>query len=255
MIFSPILERFTPPSVPAASRIYAVGDIHGRADLLERLLSMIEDDAASSAATRRVVVFLGDYVDRGPQSRRVVERLIGGPPPGFDWVCLRGNHEDSMLRFLDDPLIAQSWLRNGGLATIADYAGGRATGESLTELRETFADTVPRRHLEFMEALPLRHVEGRYVFVHAGLRPGRALEAQSGHDMMWIREEFLLSNASFGKIVVHGHTISDEPEIRHNRIGIDTGAYASGRLTALVLEGRRRGFLMTDGAQQTERSD
>lgn len=245
MIFTPILDRLQRPSVPVGSRVYAIGDIHGRADLLERLLATIEDDASSSAATRRVVVFLGDYVDRGPQSRRVVERLMAGPPPGFSWVCLRGNHEDSMLRFMDDEQIAQSWLRNGGLATIQDYADGQPTGETLDELRATFARTVPRDHLEFMEGLPLRHVEGRYVFVHAGLRPGRALAAQTGRDMMWIRDEFLLSNASFGHVVVHGHTISGEPEIRPNRIGIDTGAYASGRLTALVLEGKARRFLST----------
>jgi serine/threonine protein phosphatase 1 len=192
-----------------------------------------------------VVVFLGDYVDRGPDSRRVVDRLIEGPPPGFQWVCLRGNHEDSMVRFLDDDAVAQSWLRNGGLETIQCYAGHAEAGDGLDALRDAFRRAVPRRHLEYLAALPVSHVEGRYLFVHAGLRPGVPLEAQSERDMMWIRDDFLLSDRPFGRIVVHGHSIRPDPEIRPNRIGIDTGAYATGRLTALVLEGRRRGFLST----------
>lgn len=238
------------PSVPAGSLIYAVGDIHGRADLLAHLLTQIEDSARSSVARRRVVLFLGDYVDRGPDSRAVLQRLIDGPPPGWQWIFLRGNHEDMMLHFLGDLSYGPAWLRNGGLATIDAYAGTAHAGTGLdgldpSALQELLLRHLPPAHRDFLADLPCCHGEGDYFFVHAGVRPGVPLERQQPEDMVWIRGPFLRSAADHGKIIVHGHTIAAEPEVCANRIGIDTGAYASGRLTALMLEGRERRFLHT----------
>ncbi len=236
---------------PAGARVYAVGDIHGRKDLLDRLLGMILRDAQRSRAGRRLIVFLGDYVDRGGQSRAVVETLLAGPPStpqwaGFRWLCLKGNHEEAMLRFLDDLSIGPAWLANGGLETVEDYAGERGLDDSdLVGLQVRLRRSLPSRHAEFLAQLPLTHVEGDYLFVHAGIRPGVPWDAQNPRDLMWIRGDFLSSNADHGKMVVHGHSIAKIPESRRNRIGIDTGAYASGRLTALVVEGATRSFLST----------
>jgi serine/threonine protein phosphatase 1 len=238
------------PLVPPGTRVYAIGDIHGRADLLDQLLDRICQDARLSRAGRRVLVFLGDYIDRGPASRQVIERVIAGPPSGpgwagFHWVGLRGNHEDAMLRFLDDPRAGPVWLMNGGTAMIDSYAGGDAAldMDDMPRLQERLRRRLPEEHRAFLAGLPLSHVEGDYFFAHAGVRPGIPLDRQDPEDLMWIRQAFLGSSADFGKVVVHGHTITPVPEIRSNRIGIDTGAYRTGRLTALVLEGAERRFL------------
>ena len=257
MSTSPHFAR-TPPAdpirtllAPAGTRVYAVGDIHGRKDLLDRLLAMILRDSQRSRAGRRLIVFLGDYVDRGPQSKAVVETLLAGPPPvphwaGFRWLCLKGNHEHAMLRFLDDLSIGRAWLANGGLATIEDYAGEDRLDEAdLAELQALLRRHLPEGHATFLAGLPLSHVEGDYLFVHAGIRPGVPWDLQQPNDLMWIRSEFLSSSADHGKMVVHGHSIVKAPESRRNRIGIDTGAFASGHLTALVLEGAERRFLTT----------
>ncbi len=223
---------------------YAVGDIHGRDDLLARLLARIEADAAGRGARRRVVVFLGDYVDRGPDSREVMERLCQGPPAGFEWVLLRGNHEDFLLRFLDDPSVGLVWMLNGGTATAYSYLG-RMPGEwdDMARLRDALRARIPSRHLEVLRRLALYHVEGDYLFVHAGVRPGVPLERQDPRDLMWIRDPFLTSAADHGKIVVHGHSVAAEPVVRPNRIGVDTGAFASGVLTAAALDGTEVRFL------------
>ncbi|MFQ5765163.1 MAG: metallophosphoesterase family protein [Rhodospirillales bacterium] len=234
---------------PEGSRVYAVGDIHGRADLLARLHRQIIEDAGDDAGLRRVVVYLGDYVDRGPQSFEVVEMLIREPLPGFERHHLKGNHEDFLVRFLETGEMGQIWMINGGNRTLASY--GVDVWDMLSDFgaletaRCKFRDALPESHRRFFAGLKLHHGEGDYLFVHAGLRPGRTLEEQSAHDMMWIREEFLNSDADFGQVVVHGHSISWEPEVRPNRIGIDTGAYRSSTLTALVLEGDERRFLET----------
>jgi len=237
-----------PSRVPSGARVYAVGDIHGRLDLLEQLLAIIGDDVAAGAPGRPTIVFLGDMIDRGPHSRQVVERIAAGPPAagplaGAGWVALVGNHEDYMLRFLADPAVAPSWLRNGGLATIRSYAGGDPPGDDPTTLRDTLDRALPSDHLRFLGQLPAAHVEGDYLFVHAGVRPGVALARQECADLLWIREPFLGSAEPFGKMVVHGHTVVPEPDIRPNRIAIDTGAWRTGRLTALALEGAERRFL------------
>ncbi|HLN22735.1 MAG TPA: metallophosphoesterase family protein [Patescibacteria group bacterium] len=236
---------------PPGTRLYAVGDVHGRLDLLNRLLAAILRDAASSRAPRRVIVFLGDYVDRGPDSRRVIETLRQGPPKtpqwsGFRWIALRGNHEESLLRFLDDIEIGPMWLANGGYPTIQDYVGEPTPPpDDLAALQEALRRALPLEHAAFLSALPTWHAEGDYYFVHAGIRPGVPLDRQSPDDLLWIRRPFLVSSADHGKLVVHGHTISPIPEVRPNRIGIDTGAYVTGHLTALVAEGAGCRFLTT----------
>ena len=253
-MFSRLFSRAAPKpapvsaQVPAGSRIYAIGDIHGRADLVERMRGVIVEDADRHPVERKVVVYLGDYVDRGPDSRGVVDLLAREPLLGFESVFLKGNHEDSLLQFLDDPGIAPAWMAYGGAATLYSY-GVRPPdirkAEDITAAREAFTRALPGEHLAFLEALELVHIEGDYAFVHAGFREGIPIEFQNPEDLMWIRNEFLESDADFGKIAVHGHTITDRPEIRPNRIGIDTGAFATGMLTCLVLEGTERRFLAT----------
>lgn len=240
------------PAVPPGTRVYAVGDIHGRLDLLDRLLDAIAGDLAHSAAERCVVVFLGDLIDRGAQSRAVIQRIMDGPPAdgplsGARYVTLRGNHEDTLLHFLADFSVGPRWFRNGGLDTIRSYLGevDAALAVDYPRLQRLFYRALPGAHLRFLSSIPVRHEEGGYLFVHAGARPGVPLARQDPYDLMWIREPFLSAEAGWPQMVVHGHTVAAEPEVRPHRIGIDTGAYRSGRLTALVLEGAERRFLST----------
>lgn len=238
-------------SAPANTRVYAVGDIHGCLDQLRALHGLIladraRDAAGGGAAARQVLVYLGDYVDRGAESRAVVELLASDPLPGFERVFLRGNHEDFLLRFLERGEDAAAWMLNGGDATLRSYgvdpdAPNRDPGPR--GLRAALSAAIPEHHLRFFCGLRLSHVEGDYLFVHAGLRPGVPLDAQDPEDLIWIRTPFLDSRADHGKVVVHGHTPSSAPEVRDNRIGIDTGAVYGGPLTAVVLQGRERRFL------------
>lgn len=237
-------------TLPAGLRIYAIGDIHGRLDLLQRLYAKIRSELDAARPQWSVEIFLGDYVDRGPQSRGVLEFLLS-KPAADGRVCLMGNHEDMLIDALADPAGMENWIHNGGLATLASYdvaADHSAGSASLLRLRSVFLSVLPPSHRAFMERLLRMVTFGSYVFVHAGIRPGRALDAQDPADLVWIREPFLYSDADFGKIVVHGHTPAAEPEIRANRINIDTGAYFSGRLTCLVLEGETRRFLQGEAA-------
>jgi serine/threonine protein phosphatase 1 len=236
------------PRVPDGSRVYAVGDIHGRLDLLREINQLIHEDAYARQAPRNVVIYLGDYVDRGPASREVVEHLLEARLPGFELHHLIGNHEDSLLRFLADPRIIGPWLDFGGGPTLLSY-GVRPpdprSEQDVARAQDELRERLPARHLDFLQGLKLSHSEGDYFFVHAGVKPGVALHAQTSEDMLWIRHAFLESSADFGKIVVHGHTIVERPDVRRNRIGIDTGAFASGRLTCLVLDGEDWSFLQT----------
>lgn len=230
--------------------VYAVGDIHGRDDLLGSLLATIGADAAGRSPGPRRIVYLGDYVDRGMQSREVIDRLLLGPPAGFEVTCLMGNHEEAFLAFLDGEEAGFDWLRYGGLETLHSYGVPVArqpnTPRDLEQLRAEALERVPAAHVGFMRDAILWHGEGDYLFVHAGVRPGLPLERQQPRDLLWIRDEFLNSRDDHGgRVVVHGHTICDAPDVRPNRINIDTGAYASGRLTALVLSGNQRAFLAT----------
>jgi len=236
------------PAAPPGCRIYAVGDIHGRLDLLEQIHQAILEDARSAAQLGKTCVYIGDYVDRGGNSRGVINRLLSVPLPGFRAVHLLGNHEEMMLRFLDDVSIASIWLANGGDATLDSYGIEwrlHAGTDDMETVRRTLRESLPTPHLKFLRGLSLSHVAGDYLFVHAGIRPGRPVTQQDDQDLLWIRNEFLDSEVDHGKVVVHGHSISPAPDVRANRIGIDTGAFASGKLTCLALEGPNRWFLQT----------
>ena len=234
--------------VPAGHAVYAVGDVHGRADLLDELLVGISADAAEhDADQRRWLIFLGDYVDRGMASRAVIERLLGAPPPGFTPIYLKGNHEQAMLDFIDGRSDGRPWLSYGGSETVLSY-GVRMTGTSPATLRAALAEAVPPAHLQFMRGCALHHCLGDYVFVHAGIRPGVAFEQQEPRDLLWIRDEFLKAKQPLpGKVVVHGHSICRQPENRPHRINVDTGAFMSGRLSCVVLRGNTRRFFATGG--------
>jgi serine/threonine protein phosphatase 1 len=236
------------PEVPPGCRVYAIGDIHGRRDLLDELHGSIIADARHTKARQKAVVYIGDYVDRGDDSRGVIERLQATPLAGFHNVHIIGNHEDILLRFLEDPTVAPLWLANGGDATLYSYGVDwrqHVQDDDFEPLRLAFRAAIPSSHLRFLRGLSLSHIAGDYMFVHAGIRPGREVDKQDPEDLMWIRDEFLGSDADHGKVVVHGHSISSEPQMRDNRIGIDTGAFATGKLTCLVLEGTARRFLQT----------
>jgi Calcineurin-like phosphoesterase len=248
-LFGRRLPEPPPARVPAGTRVYAIGDIHGCLDPLRGLIAQIRAHAAASPVRRNLVVFLGDYIDRGTDSRAVIDLLLSDPLPGFESVHLKGNHEESLIRFLDDEGIGPQWLTYGGDATLYSY-GVRpprmgADGEDLRRAQREFAQKLPAAHLAFFERLALTHVEGDYAFVHAGVRPRIPLEHQAAEDLLWIRDEFLDSHLDFGKVIVHGHSITMAPTMRSNRIGIDTGAFASGRLTCLVLDAADRDFLTT----------
>jgi serine/threonine protein phosphatase 1 len=231
--------------LPAGLRIYAVGDIHGRLDLLDSVLQRIDGEVAQSAPARVIELFVGDYVDRGLASRAVIDRLIARRRT-HELVCLMGNHERYVLEFLDDPTVLESWRRLGGLETLMSY-GVRPTvrpdADTQVRLSIEFARALPQEHRAFLSELQPCFACGDYFFAHAGVRPGVALEQQSEDDLLGIRAEFLACEDDFGKIIVHGHTPVMEPEVKANRINIDTGAYATGRLTCLVIEDDTIAFL------------
>ena len=223
--------------------VYAIGDIHGRYDLMKALLAQIVADYPGRAAGRRpVVIFLGDYVDRGPDSAKVVEALLWlARRPDLDVRMLKGNHEDAMLGFLDTPATGAAWLRYGGAETLASYgvlAPDPDEGAAgLSRARDELLERMPASHLRLLQGLELMLQLGDYVFVHAGVRPRTALAAQEPHDLLWIRKEFLEARGPFEKVVVHGHTwLSDRPQVFDHRIGVDTGAFATGALTAVRLQ-------------------
>ncbi len=238
-----------PPLAPEGTRIYVVGDIHGRVDSLAKLLELIRRDAARERAARLVLVFLGDYVDRGQHSRQVIDLLLADPAPGFETVFLKGNHEAWLLAFLEDARIGEHWLVGGGHATLLSYGVARparaATAEGLEFLRSAFAAVFPENHRTFLSGMANMHVEGDYAFAHAGIRPGVALAEQREEDLLWGSRDFTKDARDHGKLIVHGHWYAPEPAVRDNRIGIDTGAFATGRLTCLMLWGASRKFLST----------
>lgn len=231
--------------LPPGLRVYAIGDIHGRADLLDQLHDKIEADLGS-APEKTVIVYLGDYVDRGADSHGVIERLTRSRFSNVETVALLGNHEDMLLQFMDAPYGASLWLSNGGDATLSSYkVKVPASFDELLFTQRALLGAMPRHHKQFLSSLPEQVQYGDYLFVHAGIKPGLPLDRQSREQMIWIRDVFLNSETDHGLIVVHGHTIVHEVEWRPNRIGVDTGAYTTGRLTALVLEGAGRRLLQT----------
>lgn len=243
---------------PAGLCVYAIGDVHGQSRALDRLLDRIGEDFAAmrtaidaDAAIRSgdagditdaLIVFLGDYVDRGPDSRGVLDRLCT-LASGSALPCrfLLGNHEASMLEFLENPAAAAEWLSYGGVETLGSYgiraSVGTADPVRCRALRDALADRLPEEHLAFLKGLEPMIQLGDYAFVHAGIRPGVPLDRQRREDLLWMREPFLSSRLHHGKVVVHGHTVVEQPLFLSNRIAVDTGAYATGVLTALVLHG------------------
>ncbi len=231
--------------IPEGKIVYAVGDIHGRRDLLERSLDAIRAHAAKMpAAWLRRIVFLGDYIDRGPDSAGVIEYLLEHPFAEFSPTFLRGNHEQVMLDFFDAASPDPAWLNYGGVAALASY-GIAAAGRSAESIRDEMRARMPAMHLDFLRRTEFTKRVGGYLFVHAGIRPGVELERQRPQDLLWIREPFLSETKQFAFRIVHGHTITEYPDIRPNRIGIDTGAYASGVLTILALWGDKLDFIQT----------
>ena len=226
------------PSLPAELRIYAIGDIHGRLDLLNELLARIGSDIALRPTVRPLYVFLGDYIDRGSASRETIDRLIEHGKT-HESVFLKGNHELIAIKCLSDRGLFDQWLRLGGRETLVSYgvpAESSANGKQIAELQSAFHSALPQAHFRFFRDLKNSFECGDFFFAHAGVKPNVKLSRQKESDLLWIREEFLSSNEDFGKIIVHGHTPSREIEVGTNRINIDTGAFATGRLTCLVLE-------------------
>ena len=234
--------RLAPARLSPGERVYAIGDVHGCLDRLAALHGLIAEDLAQRPIARPTVIHLGDLIDRGPKSAGVIELLCrpwtAGSP---SMVNLTGNHEEMCLRALGgrSPAAVDHWLENGGSAALKSW------GADPLEPPDTWLRTIPPAHLRFLRRLGLTHGQGGYVFVHAGLRPGRPMAEQVRDDLLWIREPFLSATTPFPAVVVHGHSPAPEPELRSNRINVDTGAVAGGRLTCAVLEEDRVGFLDT----------
>jgi serine/threonine protein phosphatase 1 len=225
--------------VPRGIRIYAIGDIHGRLDLLDKLLERIDASIVAYPIQHALHVFLGDYIDRGPNSREVIDALIARKTQ-HAMIFLKGNHESYAAQFLTDPAVLPEWTAVGGLNTLLSYGVTPPTRDNprpAEDVARAFREALPEDHLQFLQSLALSFTCGDYFFAHAGVRPGFPLNKQREQDLLWIRDDFLLHEEDFGKIIVHGHTPAKEPDIRPNRINIDTGAYATGRLTCLVLQG------------------
>ena len=239
-------DKKTQPFVPDGVRVYAIGDIHGCLHELEALLAKIVEDAASFEGERSIV-FLGDYVDRGPDSKGVLDLLLA-PAEGFNCHYILGNHDQTLLDFLDDPLVFRGWRDFGGRETLMSYGvtPPRFDNEgAYAQARDSLRSVIPQSHLDLLCSLQYSVTIGSYYFVHAGVRPGVALDRQAPEDQLWIRDEFLVSNVDYGAIVVHGHTPMEEPVKQSNRIGVDTGVYATGKLTAAILEGTQCRFIST----------
>ncbi len=244
------------PALPAGQRVYAVGDIHGRMDLFEAMVAAIEDDDDTAGIADTTVILLGDLVDRGPDSAGVLRAARAwqemGPGSGSGRHgagrkvrILAGNHEEMFLASFDNTEVMRHFLRHGGKQTIASFGVDRRAiaAADLEELQRLMHRQVPQRERDFIAGFEDMIRIGGYAFVHAGIDPAVSLDDQRVSDLRWIREPFLSYAEPHGLVVVHGHTISNAPEDRGNRIGIDTGAYSSGRLTALVLEGTRRRYI------------
>jgi predicted phosphodiesterase len=228
-------------------RCYVIGDIHGRSDLIDRMVDEITRDIEQNPAPASLTVTLGDYVDRGPDSRGVLDRLARNPFP-TEYIALKGNHEELLETFLIRPEIGSQWRRLGGLETLHSYkvpVTALMVGKGFDEAAQALRQTLPEAHSAFLAGLKLSLTVGGYFLCHAGVRPGVPLESQRAEDLLWIRDEFLSSKDDFGKIVVHGHTPTQSPEVLANRINIDTGAFATGRLTCLVIEDGGLRFLST----------
>lgn len=238
------------PQGSEGKRVYAIGDVHGRFDVLEELLDQIQAHAQSASRVETHLIFLGDLIDRGPQSKQVIERVMR-PIPGMDKVhFILGNHEEAIVRGLSgEPNLLKSWLKHGGYDTAESYGIERGVLIEKPDdvLEHVLSSTIPSSHLKFMGSFLDSIRFGDYLFVHAGVRPGIPLKRQWPQDLRWIRDEFLNSDTDFGAVVVHGHTISGAITEKSNRIGLDTGAYSTGKLSAVWIEGKERGYLQVTG--------
>lgn len=248
-----------PPHGKDGARAYAIGDVHGCLELLDQLLAKIEEDLKRSPIERAFLILLGDLIDRGPDSAGVIERLRQYRHPVLRPIFLTGNHEEYFLRVLDcERGVLDSWLDYGGKECVASYGLSPDHLVSLPEDQalELLRSKVPVEHRRFLEGFGDTFRFGDYLFVHAGIRPGLAVEEQSRTDLRWIREPFLNDVADHGFVVVHGHTIGDEVVERPNRVGIDTGAYRTGILTCLVVDGAERRYLYAsrNGIEEPDRS-
>lgn len=239
-----------PALMPPGRRVYAVGDVHGRADLLNRLLDQIHEDVSRGGFEGRpIIIFLGDYIDRGFQSKDVIDVLLGEKLSLFETYFLKGNHEAAMIQFLRDPSIGPRWAEFGGAETLVSYGVRpprmRTSMDEWALASQQLNDVLPPEHLSFLTSLDLSVRIGDYVFVHAGVRPGVPLDEQSEYDMLWIRDEFLSDGRALGAVIVHGHTPATKPHKDSRRVGIDTGAYLSGKLTAARFEHDAVEFIST----------
>lgn len=243
-----IEQARSPASVPDGFRVYAIGDIHGRDDLLEQMHALIDEDFTRNSPAVVHLIYLGDYIDRGPDSAAVIERLATGHRDFVNVGLVRGNHEEMLLRFLKDHSTGPAWLQLGAPETLSSYGIDTlktVRKDGCAALSRQLNDALPAHHRALLERLVPSITIGDYFFCHAGVRPGVPLDQQRPEDLAWIRSPFLDAKDDFGKVVVHGHTPTEQPEYRPNRINIDTRAYASGRLTCLVLEGSTRRILST----------
>jgi serine/threonine protein phosphatase 1 len=234
-----------PASIAQGTRIYAIGDIHGRLDLLDKILSVCAADTATRPVERPIYVFLGDYIDRGNWSRETIDRLIEHGA-AFESIFLKGNHELIAINCLRDPTLIDQWFRLGGRETLASYGVASdifSDRKKTVETQLAFHNALPQSHIRFFRELKKSFTCGDFFFVHAGVRPDIELTKQTEKDLLWIRAEFLNSSQDFGKIIVHGHTPIKNIDVRSNRINIDTGAFATGVLTCLVIEGDRLSVL------------
>ena len=253
MVFKRLFSRSAKPApretrVPSGQRIYAIGDIHGRLDLLDQLLAQIDSDHAARPSAEQHLILLGDLIDRGPASRGVIERVMQLARQRTNFRCLGGNHEDLLLRTLSgDTKSAAVFHRVGGRETLLSYGVSESDYENadFPTLCDLAKRHVPEDHAAFVASLEDYVAAGDYLFVHAGISPGKPLAAQLSEELRWIRREFTECDEAFEKFVIHGHTITEAVDLRTNRIGIDTGAYATNRLTAIGLEGGDRWFLST----------
>ena len=227
-------------------RVYAIGDVHGCIDELRQMIENIDAEQVIFPAQQSKIIFLGDYVDRGPANRDVIDYLIELQKTDRDIVFLRGNHDHKVLLFLREAKRTGSdFIKWGGDATLRDYGVDVKECETMEDASDVFAKNLPNSHKEFFENLEYSYSLDDYFFCHAGVRPGVPLAEQTKHDLCWIRSDFLFHEEPFEKVIIHGHTITDEPEVKQNRINVDTCCYGTGTLTAVVLEGDKHRFIHT----------